>query len=1225
MKRQFTLIEVVAAILVISILCAIILIETLDFRKKAVKSSISQNIAILQGSVDTYYLKNETYPTLDGSNIKISEPQKIDIERLVREGYVKKDLDISKIKNQHYWVDAFGAVWGSTVDNSNSTTFFNYKEGNRVEFKGSDNIVGFSIYEVSGYEEYASITDGLSASVNNEKSKKVYKKIQEFKLSATNKDAIVQELKSDKYLISFTDEYGLETAPIGKNYSSFDSIIKGSGEYIYEIENTRTMIWLGFKELSLTPGASKVAYEFQVKDEKGVYGEWTKDFLSLEKSKGIRVKSILTADEAGNKPSVLELRVLFKFEDYDAIYLNPQLDDVYKKNVICTEPHLKSTINEKGEGENGTNKGVVAIPFYIPHNENLGNLKIPQVDFKSSFKINDIKYYLANDQGIYEEIYGLDIVLSGKCVIIVYDIEVTPNSELVCGAGGSMTNLTGKEKTFVFSKVLSEGEVITQVDANLLFPNNYKVLKFYVEYSQNGEYFKVAENIAGIPTPSCVNLVYIVLEEKQDTIPNCEVDCTLTPTCVGDCSRDGGPNGPVKISTGGGNGGNGEGSTGGFGPITIYTCKSDCIKVCSSCGGNPPPTSFPPVDKCTVDPSSCGESVPEWCQLNPLNCNPPPECIDGKCKTNPPVCKNTCYEEDSWKTVDTMRFFAEASVGEKSKWIGIEKKDFTPENTRIVYMFSKSNGSYWSEEFKDISEAGYAERLVVNAYLQIKKDKIGVEEQEEPSIDWVRIISDRDNYLVETSKPQAIIIPIKDNNKRSNKFSDTSNINWEFGYIDNNGFKLKDIEWRGDVRRNYNAGDYIIELRVMNDRNIWSNWTSYQLTVYPDKPVAVIDVNPNEAEINSPVQWTYINSYDPDGDHIVDLEWKGDKRNSYDKVGDYTVSLRVKDEEGNWSNWIEKTLKVKDDWSEIANSKSINISYDFGELVKVSNESKIEITPTNTNLKYSFYISKTGDDNFKYVGDSIPSNVEFRYLQLVVNKISQNGKNYLSEPNLYKLSYDYTNSKGELNNAIIYDNISEMTYKFKNFGNTAANFIVPSTGYYTFDIMGARGGKGGDGYYSYQTASPTIPKGSKVSATIKLNEGDIVTVYQGLMGGTGGQGKMSNASGRTTTFSGGGGGGGGASVVLINNTISLVAAGGNGGNGFSTSAVSTNTNNTATIGIGGASLTSYEGRNSISRSHLGGTGGGSNLISSTLIKTNSKITTNVNDARGSVVINPFFE
>lgn len=53
--------------------------------------------------------------------------------------------------------------------------------------------------------------------------------------------------------------------------------------------------------------------------------------------------------------------------------------------------------------------------------------------------------------------------------------------------------------------------------------------------------------------------------------------------------------------------------------------------------------------------------------------------------------------------------------------------------------------------------------------------------------------------------------------------------------------------------------------------------------------------------------WDYSNSYDPDGDAIINAEWQG-KQNMYDVQGEYTVQLRVQDEHGLWSDWVSKTF-----------------------------------------------------------------------------------------------------------------------------------------------------------------------------------------------------------------------------------------------------------------------------------------------------------------------------
>lgn len=83
------------------------------------------------------------------------------------------------------------------------------------------------------------------------------------------------------------------------------------------------------------------------------------------------------------------------------------------------------------------------------------------------------------------------------------------------------------------------------------------------------------------------------------------------------------------------------------------------------------------------------------------------------------------------------------------------------------------------------------------------------------------------------------------------------------------------------------------------------------------KPMAVISLSP-ETNITTDtiITWGYDESTDPDGDSIVNAEWKG-KLNKYTTGGQKTVELRVQDSEGNWSDWVSKTFEVIDEYTPI--------------------------------------------------------------------------------------------------------------------------------------------------------------------------------------------------------------------------------------------------------------------------------------------------------------------
>jgi len=94
-------------------------------------------------------------------------------------------------------------------------------------------------------------------------------------------------------------------------------------------------------------------------------------------------------------------------------------------------------------------------------------------------------------------------------------------------------------------------------------------------------------------------------------------------------------------------------------------------------------------------------------------------------------------------------------------------------------------------------------------------------------------------------------------------------------------------------------------------------------------------------------------------------------------------------------------------------------------------------------------------------------------------------------------------------------------------GTGIQNWTVPSTGTYTIEAVGAKGGGAGGG------------NGTRMVGDFELTEGEVIKIMVGQRGTLGsGSGGSSNS----------GGGGGGTFVVDSNNSIHIIAAGGGGGN-----------------------------------------------------------------------------
>lgn len=400
----------------------------------------------------------------------------------------------------------------------------------------------------------------------------------------------------------------------------------------------------------------------------------------------------------------------------------------------------------------------------------------------------------------------------------------------------------------VYKFYLPEGEKITSINIPTK-PYGKKIENIQIKYSQNGGQYQSVASVVDIPSDSCVVIIY----EFQFTL--CEQDCTPP--------------------------------TGGGGNPEIKTCKGKCPEPCNE--------DCVPVKK-----------EPKYNKCKEINCNP----IVEDCGPYPPENDPT---DSEWETIEKIHFFGQTADGEKVLWTGVDHFHDIPdkENTRILYLHYYSNSYSWSKEYKDFNKIHLAQRVRVSAYIQVRKSKLDtVEEINYPKVTGVRLYNEKGYTDLSMVQPSLAIIPVKDNNPNNDIFSDESKITWDYIADDPRNKKIIDVEWAGDIREKYPVGKYTIQARVKNEIQVWSEWVTYKLEVVPEKPVAIIKLNPSTVQENTPVTWGLSQSYDADGDGLINVEWAGDKKSAYSKAGDYVVKARVQDKEGYWSDWTEYAFSV---------------------------------------------------------------------------------------------------------------------------------------------------------------------------------------------------------------------------------------------------------------------------------------------------------------------------
>lgn len=867
--KRFTLSELVITIAVIAILAGIALFTIFDVRNKSIYSAVSSNTRNLQTAMDSYKTIDgkENFPTINWQEVKLGEPQSIDITYLSKNGYLKKELDKSKISSQHYWVDVFGTTWGATKPMIDNVIVTNNKGNKQLEFTIPSGYRGYIVYEVSGYDANGKVIDGVE---------KYYRMTEEISVKYNKENRVEFPIYNDSkvYLISLVDEYGLETAPATIFSGGFKPIVRKEGVYEFEIMGVNTMYWIDFRTDEEKPGDSEIHYRFKVKNEDGIYGEWTDDYFSLPPSKGIIVEVSMLGDTEGNRATLNNLQVIYKYEDEDVL-INPRpelLHDKYESE-ICP----KSNYNRYSSSSDGYNY----IPYHFNRFEGMEDHEVSYPMLGREYLVRQVdKFFIYSNGSTYEETDSMSEVPVTDCAYVIYkvsDVEgyISDKTSRICGNGATESNyyrgeiVNGKKQyTYVYSYYLSKGKQMANIKVGS-HKNGSKIVEIRYEYSVKGKDYVSTDSILNVPDESCVNVVYIVeVATGQPKIPDAP-EIHICEDCV------------VKGEV------------------------ANCL-LTDSCGLK---------DVTCHDLGNCELPIPdEIC--DDTGCYPD-TCSGEECLVEPPFDAPD-LTDDGYILFDKMRFFANGPSGKLTTWIDWEAVDFIPEeHSKVVYTFAKSNGSYWSSETEDFLKIGTSKGIVVNSYIYVHEDffediprLILKEGYEDPYVSKVILHHEDGSITLDDLKPTVSISAKKDNNINRDIYSNYSNIEWSYFHFDPRGREITEVEWEGVKQSKYEVGTYEVKLRIKNSLGLWSDWSSLSLEILEEKPTAVITHSPNMIFIGKTIQWSYINSIDPDGDGIARIEWGGDKKNVYDKEGNYNIKLRVQDKEGNWSDWAEKSFIV---------------------------------------------------------------------------------------------------------------------------------------------------------------------------------------------------------------------------------------------------------------------------------------------------------------------------
>lgn len=452
LNKKFTLIEVIVSIVILGVLLSIVLIQVQNIKERAVTSYIMANTKEIQNAIDKYYLENESYPVTNNLTITLENPQYVDVTKLYKEGYFKKDIDLAKYSEQHYKIDVFGRVWGASEPSLENSTLV--KEENGVSqvltVDVNEDIDLLKVYKVTNGKlvtvaqyQTNSYTADSKGIANN---KITFKEISEIENNNFSKFQIKIENPNETYLIGGLDQYGLEIAPVGFGYDSeaFEPIRGGEGEYEYMLESFTQKEWLDFITLESTPSDSKIEYQFALKnDKKGEYGVWLNSFPEGEKSYGIKVKIKMTRGSDGSKPSLHWLKITYKMKDkkilnplvrveehFPVEYDDGQIEEVKTysySGVISNEIEPAFCPESSLSSRDTTGYHTYVYSYQLEDNNVVESLNLPNIT-NSNYKEVIIEY--SKGKVINQQVSSYRDIPSGSCIniILIVDLGSNPNN-----------------------------------------------------------------------------------------------------------------------------------------------------------------------------------------------------------------------------------------------------------------------------------------------------------------------------------------------------------------------------------------------------------------------------------------------------------------------------------------------------------------------------------------------------------------------------------------------------------------------------------------------------------------------------------------------------------------------------------------------------------------------------------------------------------------------------
>lgn len=194
MRRRFTLVELIVAVVTVAMLASIVVVNTKDTKEGAYIASVNSNVNSIQVAADTYRESHDgEFPTVVSPSM--NDPQQIDFAKL----YPDTLRTLPKTKGITYWIDHTGIVWATSLSLPENLRY----EGDAYTWDSVEGATSYQVYEMKEVETTRVLGRVLKLKVP-------YKNLGKTKKSKFEID------KGTPVLVTANDRFGFETPPSAK-------------------------------------------------------------------------------------------------------------------------------------------------------------------------------------------------------------------------------------------------------------------------------------------------------------------------------------------------------------------------------------------------------------------------------------------------------------------------------------------------------------------------------------------------------------------------------------------------------------------------------------------------------------------------------------------------------------------------------------------------------------------------------------------------------------------------------------------------------------------------------------------------------------------------------------------------------------------------------------------------------------------------------------------------